>query len=992
MKRSFRPFLIGCLMGVSLLLVACEFAWGRNVTPTTAVSRATLPDTPVIPSATPDPLLLPTGTAVPPLPTYTVSPALSATPAYNPALPDWTVLVYLDADNNLELAGLRDLNEMEAAGISERVNVLVQIDRAQGETAVAADWTETRRYRILPDTNPDQIASELLVTLGETNMGAPDTLADFITWGIQNYPANRYALILWDHGAGWNGIAFDNETTFPDNTDHMTLPELRTALAQATAATGLARFDVIGFDACLMGQLELFQTIQPFARYAVGSEELTPGQGWDYTTLLAHLYANPAQDGAQLARQMVADFLDYYTRVEPDDFVTMAAVDLTQIPAVTYAVEQLALILTADPAFVASAVGDARSGAEAFARVYADAFDRYAAVDLYHFASLLAQRAPNEAVRQQAQAVMTAVESAVLVFAHGTGFRYSQGLAIYFPRNGRFYNPAYTQMTPMPHWNTFLQQYHQTGLATLAPPEMHITNVLSDVVGIQQPAYLDIEIVGRDIENVVLLGGRYEADGRRKLVEYDNLIPDATHLPDGNQIFEWRDGVHDDFFVWYTDVTYLYDAFGNGDFVIMWPTDYGRSLFTVQGEYHRAGTTSGIKANLVFDHHTRQLVRIWGTQPTQNDAAAEIIPQPGDTFQIDNFYLDANNQIIREPGITVQFDDTPALYFEWRPLPDGNYFLGFRAENVAGETAEAFHDFTINNTNIQPDYATYLDPYLGFQFLYPKNWYRPVYTNTLLYTTDISNTTQLQITLYPDLPPDVDQTTLKKQTLNIFGPVDILFEDEIVIAGRRGLRTAYGYDKPGAGARTGIFLTFVHNNIGYVIDIDGPAHHEAQTIAAITKLIESWQFVPAGFGLQPGQWSRLNLDTFSIAQPTDFVYQPVKAWQRFVADQHTFVALRTEPATRSVTEVLAALLRDAAEGVTNFQMDATYHFPLAASVWQRADFSYQAQDGTEIWGFIMVKVEAGQEVVAWAEAPATVYNQLANDVFLVMLADLQLRP
>ena len=107
----------------------------------------------------------------------------------------------------------------------------------------------------------------------------------------------------------------------------------------------------------------------------------------------------------------------------------------------------------------------------------------------------------------------------------------------------------------MPAWDAFLTSYHTAGMADLPPPQISLTNVLSEVVGSQNPAYLEFEIVGRDIENVALVGGRYEggsegdSGARLRLLEYDNLIPEPTHLPDGNEIVEWRDGLHEDFFI-----------------------------------------------------------------------------------------------------------------------------------------------------------------------------------------------------------------------------------------------------------------------------------------------------------------------------------------------------------------------------------------------------------------------------------------------------------
>ena len=93
----------------------------------------------------------------------------------------------------------------------------------------------------------------------------------------------------------------------------------------------------------------------------------------------------------------------------------------------------------------------------------------------------------------------------------------------------------------------------------------------------------------------------------------------------------------------------------------------------------------------------------------------------------------------------------------------------------------------------------------------------------------------------------------------------------------------------------------------------------------ITKLVESWQFRSVNFGLQPGKWSFIDLDTFSVAQPADFAYQEINGWQRFSSGRYTFVALRTQPATITTDDVLAALIRDSGSGVNNYSVDS-YNF------------------------------------------------------------------
>ncbi|HEX6385179.1 MAG TPA: clostripain-related cysteine peptidase, partial [Anaerolineae bacterium] len=745
--------------------------------------------------------------------------------------------------------------------------------------------------------------------------------------------------------------------------------------------------DIIAFDASLMAQLDVFRAVQPYARYAVASEALTLGQGWNYQSLLSQLVANPQLDGIELARHMVVDFAGDDSVAEPDAFVTMSAVDLARLPALAYTVDVLATTLTVDPAFVAAAVSDARREAEAFALVYADAVDRYAAVDLVHFASILTQRSRDERVIAAAQEVVQAAGAAVVAHAHGGVFENSHGLSIYFPRKAGFYDAGYEPVGTAA-WNTFLHSYHSAGLADLPPPQVHLANRLDRPAGAQNPAFFDVEIVGREIDKVAIFAGRHEADGRLRLLQHDTLIPDPAFLLEGSQVIDWDDGVHHDSFTWRAEATYLFDAAGNGDFALTWPAESGGQRFVVQGRYRRSNGDVYFEANLVFDEATGRLARVWGLDV--GGVPAELLPQPGDEFQLYTLYRDAAGTTVREPGPTLVFDESGQFSFERRPLPDGNYFVGLRAENAAAAVAETFVDLAVTNGDIVPGYEAYLDPYLGFRFLYPQTWHAPVYSDTLLVTRDRQRPTQMQTTIYPNLQPGTELSRLKAQTLAQFGPVDVLFEDELVVAGLRGLRTAYGYSEPDGTLHTGIFFTFIHEDTGFVVDVDGLTEDEAATIATAATMAESWTLAPAGFGPRPGKWARVDFDTFSVTHPADFVYQPFNEWQRFSSGRYTFLALRTGPAGNDAARAVAALVRDAGTGVEDFAAGEPYRFPLAGAVWQRVDFSYQTAEGDDIWGFIMVKVVNGQEVVAWAEAPASAYNELERNVFLLMIADLTL--
>ena len=124
------------------------------------------------------------------------------TPEATAADTEWTILVFLNADNNLEPFGLKDFAEMAKVGSTNLVNVVVQFDRIPGWAVDAHDdWTGTLRFKVTKDMKPT--VANAVENLGEVDMGDGKVLADFVEWGMAKYPAKRFMLVIWDHGQGW---------------------------------------------------------------------------------------------------------------------------------------------------------------------------------------------------------------------------------------------------------------------------------------------------------------------------------------------------------------------------------------------------------------------------------------------------------------------------------------------------------------------------------------------------------------------------------------------------------------------------------------------------------------------------------------------------------------------------------------------------------------------------------------------------------------------
>lgn len=249
----------------------------------------------------------------------------------------WTFMVYLDADNNLESAGIDDMNEMEAIGSTDEVNIVVQFDRWRSsedeDDETNGDWTDARRYLVQKDSDRNIIQSEELAILGEVNMGDPQTLIDFTTWSMDNYPAENYALVLWDHGGAFWGVCWDDTVPGQDGHDHLDIDEVEYALEKTYLHRGSEKIELLGFDACLMAQMAVLYQMKDYTSVVCASGFSEPNDGWPYIEILGPLTSNPTMTETELAQVVVDEYVKSYSQ-PADQLVTgisMSAFDMSKI-------------------------------------------------------------------------------------------------------------------------------------------------------------------------------------------------------------------------------------------------------------------------------------------------------------------------------------------------------------------------------------------------------------------------------------------------------------------------------------------------------------------------------------------------------------------------------------------------------------------------------------------------------------------------------------
>ena len=446
---------------------------------------------------------------------------------------EWLLMFYVDADDDtLELDMLIDLQEAELVGSTDQVHIVAQVDRFKGSFDGMGDFTGAKRLYITQDDDVNVIGSEVVEDLGEVNMADSETLLDFITWAVANYPARKTMLVLSDHGIGWPGGFGDPD---PDvlgahdiflregfGHDNLWLMEIDETLEKARAATGIEQFDIVGFDACLMAQLEVFSAIAPHARYSVASEETEPGVGWAYTAFLSLLAQNPEMDGADLSQAIVATYIDQDMRLridpnftdglEPEQMAaqlfndaTLTAIDLSQIGAINAALDDLTVALSAVDQ---KAVAQARSYAQSYESVYGDEWPS-PYIDLGSFLGNVTTQSKDPNLKIAANTLMTAVGQAVIAERHGEGRPGSTGVAIYFPvpamhafQDNWGYTQVAARFTDETQWDEFLAFHSSGGVPqSFSRPKASLSDQVNAQFG-ELIAPEDVEFLFQDIADL----------------------------------------------------------------------------------------------------------------------------------------------------------------------------------------------------------------------------------------------------------------------------------------------------------------------------------------------------------------------------------------------------------------------------------------------------------------------------------------------------------
>ncbi len=396
-------------------------------------------------------------------------------PARPQATKAWTFAVYIAGDNNLSDYADVNLYQMAATGgTNANVNVVALVDRNNAAT----QYVQVGDGQ-LNDVTPDGVRG------ANIDSGNPQSFVDFMGFVSQYYPAQRYAVVVWNHGGGWLAIETDDRSG-----NYWDMGELRSALQGGLQHLGVPQYDVLIFDACLMAQYEVALQIDDLVNVQVASAENVPGTGVPYDMFLPALLQNPALSPDAFGAAVVDGYTNFYNQYT---LYTLSAVKLEQpFVALQAHINAFAEALLA--------VGPAQAGAIQTARDAALVYDFQDFVDLGDFAQQVQAHVSDSRVQTTARAVRDALSAGdfVLHETHGPQSAASSGLSIYLPSavghasSGR-YDEGYDRLDVQgTTWHTFARafytgHYPDGGGGTApedvpAPPPPPAAASLSDIV------------------------------------------------------------------------------------------------------------------------------------------------------------------------------------------------------------------------------------------------------------------------------------------------------------------------------------------------------------------------------------------------------------------------------------------------------------------------------------------------------------------------------
>ncbi len=319
-----------------------------------------------------------------------------------------------------------DISEICSGAVSDRINVVIQTGGATRWSNARINPNKTQRFHV-KDGKLEEIENMPL-----QDSCSADTLADFLKFCDEKYPADHRIVVLWDHGGG--ALGYGKDDIFGSS---MSLKDLQDAFAQVCESDPAnPHYEIIGFDACLMASLENAHALYGYGKYLVGSEETEPGAGWSHDSYLQAMAQNPTMSPAAIGEAIVDSFVDFYMDKNcgignmPFYSITtsFSLIDLNKAEETYQSYCALNEKLLEDAVQDSSVLTKIGSAAQNATRMAGESYEIYNLIDLGNYMEALSSLYPKECGE-----VMENLQESVL-YHRGNGYlSEAVGINVYMP-------------------------------------------------------------------------------------------------------------------------------------------------------------------------------------------------------------------------------------------------------------------------------------------------------------------------------------------------------------------------------------------------------------------------------------------------------------------------------------------------------------------------------------------------------------------------------
>ena len=602
----------------------------------------------------------------------------------------WTVLIYLHADHNLWTSALRDLMEMQQIGSSEGLRIVVQIDspRAGSEDANGLD-TINGGLRALVTRNPSNTETratfnaslsklQVLERLPEQNSDDPRVLAEFINWGVKRFPAQRYGLVMWDHGGQWQG-GFGGDSSNGD--EGMATWEVRLGIQAGLAQSGLARFDFFGMDTCLMGGAELLYEYGDLTQVYIANPEIDFGDGWEYADVFNLLTNNPNISNREFARLETGFFNAHHQESSSDvGYRAHAGYDMAQLDNLRGAIN--AFVQAATQSSDRDALLSARSKVVEYRFRPDSPNSPRPYVDLGQYGLLVAQLSRDSRLAAAGNALSAAVAQIVIAKSLGNNVKAAYSLGIWLPNNPNAKPSAgelgayatRLRMASLVNWKTFIDLWFGNIAPTVTQNNQGVQVRVTRKVNLREPTVRDPAVIGFEVTgNVNLVYGELgEAVGRNGFNSYGHLYLQPGSA--GQYEYPW-DGQ------WFDVI----GASNSSDFFTGFYQRGGDNAIYATAEYTPPGRTQSYSVIVVGDLSTGRLSNVLDNSSI---APRDITVRSGGTLRFQFLQRDllTDDTTLAPTGrsVTIPEAGLESMRLERKRMPLGEYQLIFGARDAAG--------------------------------------------------------------------------------------------------------------------------------------------------------------------------------------------------------------------------------------------------------------------------------------------------------------------